>query len=38
MSEQGNGHGCEEWYRTFFTRMPASSITSRATASSIDSP
>ena len=38
MSEDGNGHGCDEWYHTFPTAIPDSSITSRATASSIDSP
>ena len=38
ISEDGNGHGCDEWYLTFLTAMPASSRTSRATASSTDSP
>jgi hypothetical protein len=38
MSEDGNGHGCEAWYRTSPTSIPDSSITSRRTASSSVSP
>ena len=38
MIEEGKGHGCDEWYSQPSMAMPASSITSRATASSRLSP
>lgn len=36
ISCDGNGHGCDEWYRTVPTRMPVSSNTSRRSASCKD--